>query len=367
MSPPREPASGPSRPIPVGVLGATGMAGQRYLELLAGHPWFRVVHLAASPRSAGQAYGESVRGRWHLGEDPPVAVRGLQVHAVGDLDAVPEECRLVFSAVDSATAREWEFAYAARGLAVVSNASAHRGLPDVPMLLPEVNPEHLSVLPLQQEERGLGKGFVVVKPNCSLQSYLTPLAALRERFGLRQVLVTTLQALSGAGHPGVASLDILDNVVPFIPGEEEKSEQEPLHILGEAGPRGIRPAKAPRIAAHCNRVPTLDGHLACVSVAFEQEPDRASIEEVWREFRGRPQVLGLPSAPDPALVLRPEADRPQPRRDRDAGGGMAVSLGRLRPCRVLDWRFVGLSHNTVRGAAGGGVLIAELLHAEGLL
>jgi aspartate-semialdehyde dehydrogenase len=343
------------------------MAGQRYLQLLEGHPWFRVTYLAASPRSAGKTYQEAVSGRWHMSGEIPVSVQDLLVRGVGNPGEAREHCRLLFSAVDSEVAREWEFAYAQAGLAVVSNASANRGEPDVPMIIPEVNPEHLEVLELQRKQRSLGEGFVVVKPNCSLQSYLTPLAALRESFGLRRVLVSTLQALSGAGHPGVSALDSLDNVVPFISGEEEKSELEPLKILGTVGPRGIRPAKEPVISAHCNRVACRDGHLACVSVEFQDRPRLASVQKLWQEYRSLPQELGLPSAPDPALIVRAEADRPQPLRDRDAGRGMAVTVGRLRPCKVLDLRFVGLSHNTIRGAAGGGILIAELLKAQGKL
>jgi aspartate-semialdehyde dehydrogenase len=357
----------PRQRIPVGVLGATGMAGQRYLQLLHQHPWFDVCFLAASPRSAGKSYQEAVAGRWHLAGEIPEEVRDLVVREVGEVDLARKTCRLVFSAVDSVVAREWEFVYARAGLAVVSNASAHRGEEDVPMLLPEVNPEHLEVLALQKKRRGLGQGFLVVKPNCSLQSYLTPLAALRERFGLRKVLVTTMQALSGAGHPGVSSLDALDNVVPLIVGEEEKSEVEPLKILGKVTPKGIRPAQAPVISAHCNRVAVRDGHLACVSVEFERKPRLASVRKLWREFSALPQKLDLPSAPHPALIVRSELDRPQPLRDRDAGGGMAVSVGRLRACKVLDLRFVGLSHNTLRGAAGGGILIAELLVTKELL
>lgn len=351
----------------VGVLGATGMAGQRYVQLLAGHPWFELTWVAASPRSAGKKYREAVSGRWHVPGEPPAKAAELVVQSVRKIRAASKKVDLVFSAVTSGVAREVEMRYAAAGVAVVSNASAHRGDPDVPVVIPEVNPEHLRVLRVQRKRRGFERGFVVAKPNCSLQSYLAPLHALDGTYGLEQVVVTTLQALSGAGHPGVSSLDVVDNVVPFIPGEEEKTEGEPLKILGDVGRAGIRPRKGLTISAHCNRVPTLDGHMACVSVGFQRKPPRRVIEAAWRDFADKPQLLGLPSAPHPAIVVRAEPDRPQPRLDRDSGRGMAVVVGRLRPCPVLDWRFVGLSHNTLRGAAGGGVLIAELLAAEGWL
>lgn len=353
--------------IRVGILGATGMAGQRYVQLLADHPWFELVWLAASPRSAGKSYREAVAGRWHLPGVPPEGIAELTVQSVRKIRAAARRVDLVFSAVSSSVAGEVEMGYAAAGVAVVSNASAHRGEIDVPVVIPEVNPEHLRVIPIQQKRRGFARGFVVAKPNCSLQSYLAPLHALDGAYGLERVVVTTLQALSGAGYPGVSSLDVVDNVVPLIPGEEDKTEREPLKILGSVGRKGIRPRKGVAIAAHCNRVPTLDGHLACVSVGFQRRLPRQVIEATWRGFAEKPQRLELPSAPHPAIVVRHEPDRPQPRLDRDEGGGMAVVVGRLRPCPVLDWRFVGLSHNTLRGAAGGGVLIAELLAAEGWL
>lgn len=353
--------------LAVGVLGATGMAGQRYLELLQDHPWFEVTYLAASSRSSGQSYAEAVAGRWHLEGEIPAAVRQLVVRDVADIAQARRSCELVFSAVDSKTAAEFEMRYAGAGLGVVSNASAHRQDPDVPVIIPEVNPEHLEVLALQRRNHSLRKGFVVAKPNCSLQSYLTPLHALREKFGVLRVLVTTMQALSGAGHPGISGLDALDNVIPYIAGEEEKSEQEPLKILGQVTRSGIVPDRELRISAHCNRVPTRDGHLACVSVEFDQKPSEAAILRAWSEFEGVPQELKLPSAPPSALVIREEPDRPQVLKDRMAGRGMAVTVGRLRACNVLHHRFVGLSHNTIRGAAGGGILIAELLRAREVL
>ena len=233
------------------------------------------------------------------------------------------------------------------------------------MLIPEINPDHTQIIRAQQKKRGWKKGFIVVKPNCSLQSYLTPLYALHKTYGVKQILLTTLQAISGAGHPGVASYDIVDNVVPYIKGEEEKTEREPLKILGSVGKDSIILASGITISAHCNRVPKIDGHLACVSVSFAKKPSLDDILSTWKKFRGVPQELKLPYAPDQPIVYREEHDRPQPRLDRDTERGMAVVCGRLRPCPLLDYRFVGLSHNTIRGAAGGGILNAELLYKQG--
>ena len=260
-----------------------------------------------------------------------------------------------------------ENAYAAAGIPVVSSSSAHRWTEDVPMLIPEINPPHLDVIPEQQKKRGWKRGFIVVKPNCSLQSYLAPIYALEQAgYPINQLLVTTMQAVSGAGYPGVASLDMVDNIVPFIGGEEEKSEKEPGKILGKIENGKIIPHTRLKISAHCNRVPVVDGHTACVSMKFAgKKPTREEIIRIWREFTSVPQELKLPSAPEHPLVYREEENRPQPRKDRDAEKGMAITLGRLRECNVLDYRFVGLSHNTIRGAAGGGILNAELLKAKG--
>ncbi len=354
------------RRVRVGILGATGMAGQRYVSLLAEHPWFELVWLGASPGSAGKSYEQAVAGRWRGGFPLPPKIAQLVVQEGQKVGDTHSEMDLLFSAVGSDIAKDLEWKAAEAGLAVVSNASANRQEIDVPVVIPEVNPEHLQVISLQRKNRGWN-GFVVAKPNCSVQSYMATLFALDSKFGVEKLIVTTLQALSGAGHPGVSSLDILDNVIPWIPGEEEKSEREPLKILGSLQSNGITPREGLAIAAHCNRVATLDGHLACVSVGFRTRPSREEIEECWDQFERPPSTLGLPSAPPRALILRKENDRPQPRIDREAGGGMTVTLGRLRPCPVLDWRFVGLSHNTLRGAAGGGVLIAELLYKEGWL
>ncbi len=350
--------------IRVGLLGATGMVGQNYARLLENHPWFELAFVAASPASAGKKYSEAVAGRWHMATPMPQGVCGLAVHDVSDIDACAKECSFVFSALESGAAGEFEEKYAAAGLPVVSNASAHRQDEDVPMLIPEINPEHAAIIPIQQKNRGWKRGFIAVKPNCSLQSYMAPLFALHRDFCVKKVIVTTMQAVSGAGHPGVSSLDIVDNVIPFISGEEEKSEQEPLKILGKIEGGKIVPSSGISISAHCNRVPVLDGHMACVSVQFEKKPRREQILQTWEYFHGMPQELSLPSAPPKSIIYLKEPNRPQPRLDRGSGNGMAVSVGRLRECNVLDYRFACLSHNTARGAAGGGILNAELLVAK---
>jgi len=353
--------------LPVGILGATGMAGQRYLQLLDDHPWFEVTYLAASKRSAGKTYDEAVEGRWHMDTPIPKAVIGQRVHDVGQVKKATRSCALVFSAVTSDIARKLEERYAQAGCAVVSNTSAHRWTKDVPMVIPEINPQHLELISHQRKQRGWTTGCLVTKPNCSLQSYLTALFALQDKWKPERVIVTTLQALSGAGHPGVSSLDMLDNVVPYIAGEEEKSEREPLKILGRLGRNGIISARSPLISATCTRVPCIDGHLATVSVEFAKRPTEAQVKKAWRSFRGLPQKLGLPSAPGAPIVYLNDPDRPQPRRDRMTGKGMAITVGRLRPCPIFHHRFVCLSHNTIRGAAGGGVLTAELLLAQGYI
>jgi len=341
------------------------MVGQKYVSLLDGHPWFEVTYLAASEKSAGKTYSEAVAGRWHMECDIPEGVRKIMVEDAAKVEKA-KSCDFVFSALDSAPAKELEHKYAEIGIPVVSNASANRWTPDVPMLIPEINPEHIDIIPIQKKNRGWKDGFIVVKPNCSLQSYMTPLFALKE-FGLEKLIITTMQALSGAGHPGVASLDIVDNVIPLIKGEEEKSEKEPMKILGRIQGNSIVNASKPQISAHCNRVPALDGHMACVSVKFSQKPSMDEILKLWKKFTAEPQRLKLPFAPEQPVIYRLEPDRPQTRLDRNAGKGMAVTVGRLRECNVFDWRFVGLSHNTVRGAAGGGILNAELLKAKGYL
>jgi aspartate-semialdehyde dehydrogenase len=357
--------------IRTGVIGATGMVGQNYIRLLDGHPWFEVTYVAASPQSAGKAYAAAVAGRWLMDEEIPAGVAGLTVGDGGDVDAAKAQCDLVFSAVDmdKQAVRELEERYAANDIAVVSNNSAHRGSEDVPMLIPEINPHHIDVIPAQRKKRGWDRGLIAVKPNCSLNSYLPPVYALMKAgYPVESIVVATLQAVSGAGYPGPASIDMIDNVIPFIPGEEEKSECEPQKILGAVRDGKIVADDSLKISAHCNRVPATDGHLACVSLKFKsQKPALDEIVRVWRAFKAEPQELGLPFAPQPALIYREEINRPQTRKDRDAGRGMAISIGRLRECPVLDVRFVALSHNTIRGAAGGAILSAELLKAKGYL
>ncbi|MBN1759705.1 MAG: aspartate-semialdehyde dehydrogenase [Chitinispirillaceae bacterium] len=355
--------------VPVGILGATGMVGQQYVRLLKNHPWFSIAYLAASPKSAGKPYEEAVDGRWHLEDDIPERIRSMPVGVASDVSAAAARCRLVFSAVEmeKSVIAALEEQYAAQGLAVVSNNSAHRWTKDVPMLLPEINHEHLSCISQQRKNRGWEKGLIVVKSNCSIQSYMTPLYALKKAgYVVDRMFVATLQAVSGAGYPGPSSFDMIDNVIPFIGGEEEKSECEPLKILGSVKEGGIDNAALPSITAHCNRVPVVHGHTACVSLGFSGEkPSLSEIEHIWNTFRSEPQELSLPSAPDRPIAYRHERNRPQPRFDRDVDKGMRVTVGRLRHCSLLDIRFVGLHHNTVRGAAGGCVLTAELLKAEG--
>jgi aspartate-semialdehyde dehydrogenase len=357
--------------IKVGVLGATGMIGQNYLRLLADHPWFEVVFLAASPSSAGKKYADAVAGRWHMKSAIPPAYRDIIVEDASNLARAAGRCRLVFSAVemDKKAILALEEAYAAQGFGVVSNNSAHRATEDVPVMVPEINDGHLEIIPEQRHQRGWKQGFLVVKPNCSIQSYMLPLyALLKAGYPVGKMIVSTLQAVSGAGYPGPASIDMIDNVLPTLAGEEDKSEIEPLKILGKVKEGKIVSESNIRISAHCNRVPVSDGHIACCSIEFAGK--KPSIEEtigIWRKFAGAPQELNLPTAPIPPIIYRDEPDRPQPRQDRDAGNGMAVTVGRLRKCNVFDYRFVGLHHNTVRGAAGGSILTAELLVAKGYL
>ena len=361
----------PMERIRVGVIGATGTVGQNYLRLLRDHPWFQVTHVSASLKSVGKKYSKAVAGRWLMDEEIPEGVADLIVANVNDVQKAKSRCDFIFSAVemDRQAVRELEERYAASGIPVVSNNSAHRDTKDVPMLIPEVNAAHTDIIPFQQRNRGWDKGFIVVKPNCSLQSYLTPVYALiKAGYPVESIVLTTLQAVSGAGYPGSASIDMIDNVIPFIAGEEEKTEREPLKILGTIENGKFVHDDSLRISAHCTRVPVIDGHTACVSLKFaSNKPALDEIITIWNEFRAEPQELDLPSAPQPPIVYRGEKDRPQPRKDRDAGKGMAVTVGRLRECPVMDCRFVALSHNTVRGAAGGAILSAELLKAKGYL
>jgi len=351
------------------------MVGQQYIYQLRNHPWFEVRFVAASPRSAGKKYRDAVSGR--------VLFPGI-LESVGDLvvtdandvshgiaAAKAGNCAFVFSALETEKDQiiALENAYAAANIPVVSNASAHRWTEDVPVIIAEVNHHHADIIPVQQKARGWDKGFITVKPNCSIQSYVTPIYALLEKgYEIKRLIVSTLQAVSGAGYPGVPSLDMIDNIVPYIGGEDEKSEKEPLKILGSIQGNILKNAEFPKISAHCNRVPVVDGHTACVSVEFgSKKPSIDEVKKIWSEFRSLPQELKLPMAPERPIIIREENDRPQPRRDRDADKAMAVSVGRIRPCNVFDLRFVGLSHNTVRGAAGGGILNAELLKHKGYL
>ena len=360
-----------SERIRVGVIGATGMVGQNYIRLLNNHPWFEVGYVAASPRSAGKYYREAVAGRWHMLTDIPPGVGDLVVEDAGNIRSALGKCSVIFSAVDmnKETVRTLEMDYASKGFAVISNNSAHRLTEDVPILIPEVNYDHCDLILAQQKHYGWKKGLIVVKPNCSIQSYMLPIHALIQKgHRVAKMIVTTLQGLSGAGYPGPSSLDIVDNIIPYIGGEEEKSENEPKKILGKVTEGRIAPEESISISAHCTRVPVIDGHSACVSIEFAgAKPSLDAIKEMWRSYRSVPQELALPSAPQQPILVREETDRPQPRKDREAQNGMAVVVGRLRPCKVFDYRFVGLSHNTVRGAAGGAILMAELLKVRGYI
>lgn len=342
---------------PVGLLGATGVVGQRLLALLERHPWFEPVWLAASGRSRGLAYGEAVH--WHLPTPLPAAAAALELQ-----EAAPEGCpaRLVFSALDSGPAAEIEPRFAAAGHLVVSNASALRMRADVPLLIPEINPDHLVLL--RQQADYARRGGVVTNPNCATVGLALALAPLERAFGVERVFVATMQAVSGAGYPGVASLDVLGNLIPYIPHEEEKLESEAAKILGTIQDGALVPA-AFTISAQCHRVPVLDGHTEAVSVQLRRRAPLEAVREALASFRARPQELGLPTAPERPLQLTTAADRPQPRQDVDAGQGMAVTIGRLRPCPLLDYKFTLLSHNTLRGAAGAALLNAELIQAEG--
>ena len=352
----------------VGVIGATGMVGQRFVSLLGDHPWFELGLVAASARSAGKGYEAAVSGRWLMPGPIPDAAKNLTVmSAQDDIEAIAGAVDFVFSAVDmkKAEIKALEEAYAKSECPVVSNNSAHRWTPDVPMVIPEINPEHLQVLAHQKARLGTRRGFIAVKSNCSIQSYVPALHPLKDRFGLNRVLVCTCQAISGAGKNFETWPEMADNVIPFIGGEEEKSEQEPLKIWGKVIGGVIVPADSLQITTQCIRVPVTDGHMAATFMSFADKPDIEEIKRLWQEFEGRPQELSLPSAPKRFLHYFEEENRPQTGLDRMLENGMAVSLGRLRPDTQFDYKFIGLSHNTLRGAAGGAVLLAELLCAEG--
>lgn len=354
--------------IRAGVLGATGMVGQRFITLLADHPWFEIVELAASPRSAGKTYEEAVGGRWKMTAPMPEKVKDMIVKNVNEVEAIAANVDMVFSAVDMSKdeIRAIEEAYAKAETPVVSNNSAHRWTADVPMIVPELNPEHTDVIEFQKKRLNTKRGFIAVKPNCSIQSYTPALHALKE-FGPKVVVATTYQAISGAGKTFQDFPEIIDNIIPYIGGEEEKSEQEPLKIWGKVEDGVIKKAEGPIITTQCLRVPVSDGHTAAVFVSFEKKPTKEQIIEKWVTYEGEPQRLGLPSAPKHFIQYCEEDNRPQAKLDRDFENGMGVSMGRLREDSVYDYKFVGLSHNTLRGAAGGAVLTAELLVAKGFI
>lgn len=354
--------------LKVGVIGGTGMVGQRFVSLLAEHPWFELTVIAASARSAGKTYEDAIGTRWAIDVPMPESAKHLIVKdAVADMAAIAAEVDFVFSAVDMKKDEivAFEEAYARLECPVVSNNSAHRWTPDVPMVVPEINPEHLEVIPFQRQRLGTKRGFIAVKSNCSLQSYVPALHPLKDEFGLNRVLVCTYQAISGAGKTFDSWPEMIDNVIPYIGGEEEKSEQEPLKLWGHVTGGIIKNAASPAITAQCLRVPCSNGHMAAVFASFDRKPTREEILDRWNRFSGRPQELNLPSAPRRFLQYFEEADRPQTRLDRMREGGMGVNIGRLREDTQYDYKFVCLSHNTLRGAAGGAVLLAELLAAEG--
>lgn len=357
-----------SNKLKVGIVGGTGMVGQRFITLLENHPWFEVTSIAASSSSAGKTYEEATKGRWKLDRLIPDAVKNIVVKDASKVEEVAEDVDFVFCAVNMPKdeTKALEEAYARTGTPVVSNNSAHRWTGDVPMVIPEINPHHLEVIEYQRKRLGTSTGFIAVKPNCSIQSYVPALHALKE-FNPTKVVACTYQAISGAGKTFEEWPEMVDNVIPFIGGEEEKSEQEPLRIWGNVENGEIVKASSPVITTQCIRVPVSDGHMAAVFVSFEKKPAKDEIIQLWRNFKGKPQLLSLPSAPKQFITYFEEENRPQTKLDRDIENGMGVSIGRLREDTLYDYKFVSLSHNTVRGAAGGAVLIAELLKAEGYI
>ena len=354
--------------LKAGILGATGMVGQRFIQLLENHPWFEVAAVAASPRSAGKTYEEAVGGRWKMDTPMPEAVKNMIVMNVNDVAEVAAKVDFCFSAVDMTKdeIRAIEEAYARAEIPVVSNNSAHRWTPDVPMMVPEINPEHAKVIEFQKKRLGTTRGFIAVKPNCSIQSYAPVLTAWKE-FEPYEVVATTYQAISGAGKNFKEWPEMIENIIPYIGGEEEKSEKEPLRLWGQIEDGKIVPATSPVITCQCIRVPVLYGHTAAVFVKFRKNPTKEQLIAKLKEFSGIPQELGLPSAPKQFIQYLEEDNRPQVKLDVDFENGMGISIGRLREDTLFDWKFVGLSHNTVRGAAGGAVLCAELLKAKGYI
>ena len=354
----------------VGVIGGTGMVGQRFVTLMDNHPWFELKVIAASPRSAGKTYAEAVGNRWALDIPMPEMAKNIVVkNAEADIKEIAAEVDFVFSAVDmkKEEIKALEEAYAKCECPVVSNNSAHRWTDDVPMVVPEINPEHIEVIKDQRKRLGTQKGFIAVKSNCSLQSYVPALHPLKDEFGLNKALVCTYQAISGAGKTFETWPEMVDNVIPYIGGEEEKSEREPLKLWGKVEDGVIKTAESPSITAQCFRVAASNGHMAAVFMSFDKKPTMEEILDKWNNFKGRAQELELPSAPKQFLHYFTEDNRPQTKLDRNTENGMAVSIGRLRPDSQYDYKFVCLSHNTLRGAAGGAVLLAELLCAEGYI
>lgn len=354
--------------LKVGILGGTGMVGQRFLSLLENHPWFEVTTIAASPRSAGRTYEEAVAGRWKMSTPMPEAVKKIVVKAVSDIEAVGSEVDFVFSAVDMTKEeiKKIEEEYAKAEIPVVSNNSAHRWTPDVPMIVPEINPGHLEVIEAQKKRLGTTRGFICVKPNCSIQSYAPALTAWR-KFEPTEVVASTYQAISGAGKTFQDWPEMEHNIIPYIGGEEEKSEQEPLRLWGKIENGVIVKAETPLITSQCIRVPILDGHTATVFVKFNKKPSKDELVQALVNFSGEPQKLELPSAPKQFIQYLEDDNRPQISLDVNYENGFGISIGRLREDTCFDWKFVGLSHNTVRGAAGGAVLMAELLKAKGYI
>ena len=357
-----------SEKLRVGILGGTGMVGQRFISLLENHPWFEVVLIAASPRSAGKTYEEAVGGRWKMTTPMPEAVKNLIVLDVNEIEKIAAEVDFVFSAVDMTKdeIKAIEEAYAKAEVPVVSNNSAHRWTPDVPMVVPEINPDHMNVIEFQKKRLGTKRGFIAVKPNCSIQSYAPVLTAWAE-FEPYEAVVSTYQAISGAGKTFKDWPEMIENIIPYIGGEEEKSEKEPLRIWGEIKDGVIAPADHIKITSQCIRVPVLNGHTASVFVKFKKQPTKEQLIEKLVNFKGVPQELELPSAPKQFIQYLEEDNRPQVTLDVDYEKGMGISVGRIREDSIYDWKFVGLSHNTVRGAAGGAVLCAELLKAQGYI
>ena len=354
----------------VGIIGATGMVGQRFITLLNDHPWYTIEVLAASPRSAGKAYKDAVGAKWAMDEEIPASVADMVVmDATNDVEKIAEKVDFVFCAVDMKKdeIKALEERYAKAECPVVSNNSAHRHTPDVPMIIPEINPQHIEIIPAQRERLGTKRGFIAVKSNCSLQSYLPAMAVVNMKYPIDHALVTTYQAISGAGKTFETWPEMVDNLIPYIGGEEEKSEKEPLRVLGTLENGEIKLAEEPKITCQCLRVPVLNGHTAAVFINFEKKPTKEQLIEKLESFKGFPQEAELPSAPKQFIQYLSEDDRPQVKADVNYENGMGVSIGRLREDSMYDYKFIGLSHNTVRGAAGGAVLCAEALTAKGYI